>query len=198
MPAACIGMAIAREPAKFRLPYLVFRTLFAPTDKWTVMVSIFPVERRVADVVEPNPQRSDEVVRAPSSVSGTTPASRPGQPVVLIVDDDPAVRAVVEMALRQQGFDTRAAATGLEAVAIYQKQPGIDLVLIDVRMPGLDGPQTLKALREIDGQVRCCFVSGDTGEYEQQELLKMGVAHIFEKPFSLAELAGTIRGLIAR
>ncbi|HMC65028.1 MAG TPA: response regulator [Gemmataceae bacterium] len=158
------------------------------------MVSILPVERRV----EPNPQRSGDAPRQPSPVSETTPASRPGQPVVLIVDDDPTVRAVVEMALRQQGFDTRAAATGLAAVAIYQKQPGIDLVLIDVRMPGLDGPQTLKALREIDGQVRCCFVSGDTGEYEQRELLTMGAEHIFEKPFALAELAGTIRGLIAR
>ena len=158
------------------------------------MVSILPVERRV----EPNPQRSGDAPRQPSPVSETTPASRPGQPVVLIVDDDPTVRAVVEMALRQQGFDTRAAATGLAAVAIYQKQPGIDLVLIDVRMPGLDGPQTLKALREIDGQVRCCFVSGDTGEYEQRELLTMGVEHIFEKPFALAELTGTIRGLIAR
>jgi DNA-binding response OmpR family regulator len=157
------------------------------------MVSLLPVERRP----ESNPQRSGDGPRQPSPVS-ETPASRLGQPVVLIVDDDPAVRAVVEMALRQQEFDTRMAATGLEAVAIYQKQPGIDLVLIDVRMPGLDGPQTLKALREIDGQVRCCFVSGDTGEYEQRELLKMGVAHIFEKPFSLAELAETIRGLIAR
>ena len=57
------------------------------------MVSILPVERRV----EPNPQRSGDAPRQPSPVSETTPASRPGQPVVLIVDDDPTVRAVVEM-----------------------------------------------------------------------------------------------------
>jgi DNA-binding response OmpR family regulator len=156
------------------------------------MVSILPVERRV----EANPQRSGDVLRRPSPVSETTPASRPGQPVVLIVDDDPTVRAVVEMALRQQGFDTRAAATGREAVAIYQKQPGIDLVLIDARMPGLNGLQTLAALREMNARLRCCFVSGDTGENEQRELLKMGVAHIFQKPFKIAELVETVRALL--
>jgi DNA-binding response OmpR family regulator len=65
----------------------------------------------------------------------------------------------------------------------------IDVVLLDVRMPDQDGPETLAALRELDPQVTCCFMSGDTGEYTEENLLDLGVVAVFQKPFRMSELA---------
>src|SRR5262249_48257054 len=141
------------------------------------MIAVLPAQQRVRGVVEPNPQQ------LPGSLP-TLESPRPRPPTILVVDDDAMMRMLLEMGLRQQGFDVCVAASGDEAVALYRNgQPNIDLVLLDVRMPGLDGPQTLAVLRQQNPDVRCCFVSGDTGGYNPAELLAMGVADVIEKPF---------------
>src|SRR3954470_11871134 len=79
--------------------------------------------------------------------AGTLPAQgrRRG---VLVVDDEECVRDVLDAMLRQQGFAVWLAADGWEALEVYRLHlAAIDLVLLDVRMPGLDGPATLTALR---------------------------------------------------
>ena len=60
---------------------------------------------------------------------------------------------------------------------------------MDVRMPGLDGPQTLAALQEINPEIRCCFMSGHLGHYTEWTLCNLGAAAIFGKPFHLTEVA---------
>jgi CheY-like chemotaxis protein len=122
-----------------------------------------------------------------------------GQPGVLVVDDEEAVRTVLEIALRLSGLEVRLAASGEEAVELYRRDGGsIGVVLLDVRMPGLDGPQTLAALREIDPDLACCFMSGDAGRYSTEDLLAMGTAHFFAKPFVLADLVRVLREVAAR
>jgi len=69
-------------------------------------------------------------------------------------------------------------------------------VLLDVRMPEMDGPQTLAALRSINPEVRCCFMSGHTGDYSAEQLLELGASHVFQKPFGLSELAWTLQRLL--
>jgi CheY-like chemotaxis protein len=113
-----------------------------------------------------------------------------GRPHVLLVDDEPAVRRILGMALARGGLGVRLAASGREAVEVYRDQwRAIDLVLLDVLMPGgLDGVDTLAALREINPGVRCCFMSGDTGCYPVHKLLAMGAVDVLFKPF--ADLSG--------
>ena len=65
-------------------------------------------------------------------------------------------------------------------------------------MDGLDGPQTLAALRGLDPDLVCCFMSGDTGRYSAAGLLAMGAAHFFAKPFVLAEVVRVLREVAAR
>jgi DNA-binding response OmpR family regulator len=116
---------------------------------------------------------------------------------ILIVDDDPSVRAMLEMGLRHHGFVVSLASQGQEALVLYRDHAQeIDIVLLDVRMPGMDGPQTLAALRQINPQVRCCFVSGETGDYTQEALLALGAAHYFKKPFSLSGVTQVLRQLV--
>lgn len=121
-------------------------------------------------------------------------ARRPG---ILVVDDDAAVRFLLDIGLRQYGFTVLQAADGREALQVYQQErAAIDLVLLDIRMPGLDGPQTLDALIRLNPQVRCCFMTGHAGSYSHAELLKLGAERVFAKPFQVAELAQAIGKLM--
>jgi CheY-like chemotaxis protein len=107
---------------------------------------------------------------------------------VLVVDDEEGVRKMLGLALRQHGFAVRLASGGPEAVALYRAHhETIAVVLLDVRMAGMDGPATLAALRQANPQVRCCFMSGDTGQYTVEELLALGASHVLQKPFSSLE-----------
>jgi CheY-like chemotaxis protein len=73
-----------------------------------------------------------------------------------VVDDHDAVRTLVVLMLRRAGFTVQSAAHGEEALELYrERHPAIDVVLLDVQMPGLDGPATLAALQEIDPDVKC-------------------------------------------
>jgi CheY-like chemotaxis protein len=120
---------------------------------------------------------------------------KPG-PQLLLVDDEPAIRRFMGLALSRLGFGMRLAADGREAVEVYSEHwRAIDLVLLDVLMPGgLDGVETLAALKGINSAVRCCFMSGHTGHYPVHKLLAMGAVDVLIKPFTdLAELGQTLR-----
>ena len=106
------------------------------------------------------------------------------KPVVLVVDDNKEVGRMLDLALRSYGFVVRLAATGREAVELYREHhQSIALVLLDVQMPGMDGPATLAAIQTINPEVQCCFMSGHTGKYSITELLDMGAIHVVPKPF---------------
>jgi CheY-like chemotaxis protein len=60
-------------------------------------------------------------------------------------------------------------------------------------MPDLDGPQTLEVLRRLDPDVRACFISADTGAYDQEQLRRLGAACFVTKPFRLEDLANVLR-----
>jgi CheY-like chemotaxis protein len=126
-----------------------------------------------------------------------TPATSQRSPGILVVDDDAAVRSLLDFGLRQYGFAVWLAADGQEALQVYQQnRSAIDLVLLDVRMPVLDGPKTLAALSQLNPQIRCCFMTGQAGSYSQDELLKLGAAHVFHKPFQLSQVAQILRTLM--
>jgi CheY-like chemotaxis protein len=114
---------------------------------------------------------------------------------VLVAEDEPAVLAMLEVALKYHGFAVRRAADGETAVRLYRQHRGtVDVVLLDVQMPGLDGPHTLAALQEVNREVRCVFMSGDTGRYTGEELLALGALGVVRKPFrSLYEFVRVLR-----
>jgi len=111
----------------------------------------------------------------------------------LIVDDDAVVRTILGMLFRQQGLPVRLAGNGKEGVEIYQRhRDEIALVLMDVRMPVMDGPHTLMRLQEINPSVACYFMSGDWHPYTEDELIRMGALGLAVKPLAekmLVEIA---------
>jgi CheY-like chemotaxis protein len=145
---------------------------------------------------------NEEAPRKPAeNADPSATAARPltgRSPVVLVVDDYPPVVEMLAMALRTAGFVVWSAVGGEQAVRLFERhRDSIDLVLLDVAMSGMDGPQTLAALRRIDPVVRCVFMSGNTGRYSQAELLALGAVLVLGKPFaSVFGLAETLRALV--
>ena len=131
--------------------------------------------------------------------SPEAPHATPRTYGILVVDDDECVRGVLNVWMRQQGFAVWLAANGRDGLDLYRRhRETIDVVLLDVLMPGLDGPQTLAALQELNPQIRCCFMSGDIGRYGEWQLRDWGAAAIFQKPFELAEAAQALRKLACK
>ncbi len=129
----------------------------------------------------------------PSTAAHTTGTSS-RKVGVLVVDDEATMRSLLALCLRSAGFAVWQAASGHEALDLYAAQPyEIDLVLLDVRMPGLDGPRTFAALRQLNPEVRCAFMSGDPGAYTVEELLASGAVGYLGKPFRLAEIETLVR-----
>jgi len=120
-------------------------------------------------------------------------------PGVLVVDDTAALRSVLETGLRRAGFSVWSAAHGLLAVELYRRhQDTIAVVLLDVAMPGLDGPQTLAALQQLCPAVRCCFMTADPEPYTEEDLRRLGAVRVFRKPFAFPEMIDTLRQLVNR
>jgi CheY-like chemotaxis protein len=116
---------------------------------------------------------------------------------VLAVDDSLIMRVMLGRVLERAGFRVLLARSGLEAIQLYrQYRSSIGAVLLDVQMPDVDGPETLAVLRDMDPGVRVCFVSGDTGEYMPEDLIRRGAEAVFYKPFRLDDLADGVRRML--
>ena len=118
---------------------------------------------------------------------------------ILVVDDEEAILRVLSLGMQAHGFAVLLASDAPTAIELYRRnRDAIDMVLLDVRMPNGDGPETLTALREVDPYIPCCFMSGDTGKYTEEGLLKRGAMAVFRKPLRLSELARQLKELVGR
>lgn len=127
------------------------------------------------------------------------PPTVQGPPCVLVVDDEDILRTVLTRELRKRGFDVYSTGDGADAVEVYcRESTRIDLVLMDVNMPGMSGPDVLDAIRADDPDVRCCFMTADQHPTTRQALLARGALEVFGKPFeSLTDLCASLRRLAA-
>jgi CheY-like chemotaxis protein len=118
---------------------------------------------------------------------------------VLVADDEASLRTLLRRALTGAGFAVWLAADGREAVEVYRRQRGhIDLVLLDVTMPGWGGLRALRELHALGAQLPCCLMGGDADGCTAEDLEALGVSHFFSKPFLLSELVRRLKLLTAR
>jgi anti-anti-sigma factor len=115
---------------------------------------------------------------------------------ILVVDDDIGVLSVMTAFLKRDGFGVLCADHSHQAIeSFHRNMDRIAAVLLDVQMPGIDGPHTLMALRKLSPSVQCCFMTGDPGLYGEQSLLELGAARIFRKPFAFTEVIDALNQL---
>jgi len=113
---------------------------------------------------------------------------------LLYVDDEEDIREVAEFALEDEGFELALCASGKEALEkLPEFQP--DLILLDVMMPGLDGPSTLKALRQLEGftHTPVIFFTAKIQAKEVEQFKALGAVDVIAKPFDSMQLADQIR-----
>jgi PAS domain S-box-containing protein len=116
-----------------------------------------------------------------------------GSGCVLLVDDEALVRVSTEAILRALGYTVLLAEDGKAALECYRREgAGVDVVLLDLVMPKLGGPETFQRLREINPEVRVVFASGFSDETRVDELLRLGAKGFIQKPYPLTMLSRTI------
>ena len=114
--------------------------------------------------------------------------------MILIVDDEPSIRKVTQQTLDALGYRTCLAANGAEAISRYADAPSeIDVVLTDMMMPIMDGPETIRRLLAINPAVRIIATSGVTATRELAEISENGVKNFLPKPYTAEELVACLR-----
>ncbi len=124
-----------------------------------------------------------------------TAAETPSKETILLIDDEESVRAIVLKILRRAHYNVLEAANGEAALKIAETHPSkIDLVITDMFMPGLRGPEVAQKLALKRPGLRVLFMSG----YADQDL-RTGVpagANFLNKPFSGTDLAKTVEAVL--
>ena len=115
---------------------------------------------------------------------------------VLVVDDDPHIRAVLRFALGREGFETMEAAGGVEALRAFDRgRP--DLVVLDILMPDMDGTEVCRRMRARSA-VPVLFLSSKDDEMDRILGLELGGDDYVTKPFSPRELVARVRAVLRR
>ncbi len=111
---------------------------------------------------------------------------------ILIVDDERDMREFLEIMLRKEGYEARAMENARLALEYCAKNP-VDLVISDIRMPGMDGVDFLKALKELDPDVLVIMITAYASVDTAIEAMKCGAYDYFTKPFNIDEIKLNIK-----
>ncbi|MGN6386271.1 MAG: PAS domain S-box protein [Verrucomicrobiota bacterium] len=137
---------------------------------------------------EPRPA----VLRAP------VPEKWTGKGTVLVVDDDPNVRAVTSRMVEASGFEVLQAVDGRHAVEVFrEKKESISAVVLDLTMPNLNGDEAFEQMQEIQPDVKVLLVSGFSESSKSSLLINKGLSAFLQKPFKPEELKQQLRSMLA-
>jgi CheY-like chemotaxis protein len=123
------------------------------------------------------------------------------RPRVLYVEDEPDIQTIARLALETIGrFSVEMCSSGEAALEVARNGGTYDLVLLDVMMPGIDGPTTLQRLRQIPGfeRVPVVFMTAKVQPDEIKRWHELGAVDVFEKPFDPMSLAARVGDVLGR
>jgi CheY-like chemotaxis protein len=117
--------------------------------------------------------------------------------LILVVDDEPAVRNLLHSVLEKFGFEALLAEGGEQGVELFdQHADDISLVLLDMSMPGMDGVETLQQLRQRDSNVNVLVMSGYSEEDTLNRFNELGVEGFIAKPFPVGDVVQRVNSLL--
>jgi PAS domain S-box-containing protein len=138
------------------------------------------------------PARADSISELEAS-----PELSKGTETILVVDDEEALRTSTEEILKRGGYQILTAGSGEEAIKIVQAKPDvIDLVLLDVGMPGMGGIKCFPELKKINPQIKLLMASGYAVEGPLRQVLAVSPAGFISKPYRLSELLKKVREIL--
>jgi PAS domain S-box-containing protein len=180
-PGKGTGLGLATTQAIVR-DHGGFITCHSAPGRGTTFALHLPRSRLPLAAVGVEPATSDAPIS--SAVGG----------VILVVDDDDAVRAVTRRLLESDGFVVETAASGEEALAVMadpSRSPRVDLVLLDVSMPGISGPEARRRLAEMVPQLPVVLLTGYAYESPSAD-------PVLQKPVTRARLVSCVREALSR
>src|SRR3990172_4007670 len=118
-------------------------------------------------------------------------------PTALVADDEAGMRESVARALRREGLQVTAVEDGAAALDALRREP-VDLLVADLRMPGLDGLELLRAAKLVAPDMEVVVLSGHATVEEAVEAMKEGAYHFLTKPFDRAPLVRVVRQALER
>ena len=136
---------------------------------------------------------TDQTVSAPAQ----KPARGNAQ-TIMVVDDEKDIGELTSEALQDFGYTVLLAASGEEAVALYdQQKASIEMVILDLNMPGMGGHQCLRELLKLNPDVRVLISSGYSAADQLKETMQTGAAGFIGKPYQLTELLDKVREILS-
>ena len=117
---------------------------------------------------------------------------------LMVLEDEYAIRSFVTLNLKREGYEVIEAESGEQAIELYNANPDIKVAILDVMLPGIDGFEVLKYLREKNPQMGVIMLTARTHEQDKVLGLEYGADDYISKPFSPTELVARIRSLIRR
>ena len=114
---------------------------------------------------------------------------------VLVIDDAPSVRALLELLLRPQGYDVILAENGWMGLQLY-RQEHPDVIVLDLKMPELDGVTVLKQIRSVDLELPVIMLTGDSTAQTERQVRALGASEFIIKGSSLHLLGRVLQRLL--
>ncbi|MCK4987575.1 MAG: response regulator, partial [Desulfobacterales bacterium] len=156
--------------------------VYSETDLGTTFTIYLPASGREV------PQEKSEPIPTVSKGTGT----------ILLIDDEEMIIKVAEELLQELGYKVLTARSGQDAIKLYKKNAAkIDLVIMDMIMPGMGGGETFDHLKEINPDIKVLLSSGYSINGQASEILKRGCDGFIQKPFNINQLSEKIQGIIA-
>ncbi|UCG99962.1 MAG: response regulator, partial [Deltaproteobacteria bacterium] len=120
-----------------------------------------------------------------------------GKETVLLIDDEDTIIDVGQEIIKALGYTVLVARSGKEAIEIYEKnKEKIDMVILDMIMPGMGGGETYDRIKEINPDIKVLLSSGYSVEGQATEILKRGCDGFMQKPFNTRQLSERIRKIL--
>ncbi|MFC1514380.1 response regulator [Candidatus Omnitrophota bacterium] len=185
-----IGIDIAKKIREFDTDMkIVLLVSDKPTAEMHELAEQFNVQELVKKNLAANFMIADilEIVRLEKPPLAKTTDQDQHKGPILVVDDNPQIREILSDFLSNQGYDVKTAPSGDAALMkIKEKKPKI--ILLDMRMPGMDGLITLKQIKRLDKSIKVVMLTSAQEEYMINETMKLGASHYITKPCNLSEL----------
>jgi len=117
--------------------------------------------------------------------------------LILIVDDDQAIAAAIEIYLTGEGYRVLTVGDGMEALEVLKREPGVSLIIMDVMMPNMDGIRATMKIRE-ERNIPIIMLSAKSEDYDKVAGLGIGADDYVTKPFNPLELVARVKSHLRR
>ena len=132
-------------------------------------------------------------------VEKAAPTVAMGTGTILLIDDEEMIIKVGAELLQELGYEVLSARSGQEAIELYQKNVDkIDLIIMDMIMPGMGGGETFDRLKAINRDIKVLLSSGYSINGQASKILERGCDGFIQKPFNLIQLSDKIQGIIVK